>query len=151
MVRNVWKPAVTVAAVIERDGKFLLIEERDGSALVLNQPAGHWEEGETLQAACVRETAEESAYHFTPTMLVGIYRWRPPPSATTYLRFAFAGRLGERDADRVLDEGIVRTVWLSLDEIKAARSRHRSPLVLRCVEDYLAGRRFALDVLTHFE
>ncbi len=151
MVRSVWKPAVTVAAVIERDGKFLLVEERDGPELVLNQPAGHWEDGETLQAACARETSEESAYEFMPTALVGIYRWRPPPSATTYLRFAFTGRVGERDLNRTLDAGIVRTVWLTLQEIQATQSQHRSPLVLRCVEDYVAGARFSLDLLTHFE
>ena len=151
MARRVWTPAVTVAAVIERDGKFLLIEERDGPELVLNQPAGHWEEGETLQAACVRETAEESAYAFIPTALVGIYRWRPPPSATTYLRFAFTGRVGECDVNRTLDEGITRSVWMTVDEIRDSRARHRSPLVLRCVEDFLAGNRFSLDLLTHFE
>jgi 8-oxo-dGTP pyrophosphatase MutT (NUDIX family) len=151
MARIAWKPAVTVAAVIERDGRFLLIEERDGSSLVLNQPAGHWEEGETLPAACVRETLEESAYEFNPTALVGIYRWRPPASDTTYLRFAFAGRVGEQLPNRTLDEGIVRAVWLSLDELRASLARHRSPLVLRCVEDYLAGNRFPMDILTHFE
>ena len=150
MSRSVWKPAVTVAAVIERDGRFLLIEEREGSSLVLNQPAGHWEDGETLQAACVRETIEESAYEFNPTALVGIYRWRPPTSETTYLRFAFAGRVGELLPNRTLDEGIVRVVWLSLDEARASIPRHRSPLVLRCIEDYLAGNRFSLDLLTHF-
>ena len=151
MARGVWTPAVTVAAVIERDRKFLLIEERDGTALVLNQPAGHWEEGETLQAACVRETIEESAYAFMPTALVGIYRWRPPPSTTTYLRFTFSGRVGDCDVHRELDAGIVRSVWLTLEEIRASRAQHRSPLVLRCVEDYLAGNRFPLDLLTHFE
>ncbi len=151
MVQRVWTPAVTVAAVIERDGRFLLIEERDGSDVVLNQPAGHWEEGETLQAACVRETVEESAHAFMPTALVGIYRWRPPTSRTTYLRFAFCGRVGECDVNRTLDEGVMRSVWLTADEIRASRARHRSPLVLRCVEDFLAGHRFPLDLLTHFE
>lgn len=151
MSRSVWKPAVTIAAVIERDGRFLLVEERDGSGLVLNQPAGHWEEGETLQAACVRETLEESAYEFYPTALVGIYRWRPPACETTYLRFAFAGRVGDHLPARTLDAGIVRAVWLSPDEIRASLGRHRSPLVLRCIEDYVAGSRFSLDLLTHFE
>ena len=151
MVRSIWKPAVTVAAVIERDGKFLLIEERDGPELVLNQPAGHWEEGETLQAACARETSEESAYEFMPTALVGIYRWRSTASDTTYLRFAFTGYIIAHYPKQRLDEGIIRATWLSVEEIRANQARHRSPLVLHCVEDYLGGKRFPLDILTHYD
>lgn len=147
---EVWRPSVTVAAVAERDGKFLMIEERDSDALVLNQPAGHWESGETLLAACARETREESGYDFMPTALVGIYRWQPPNSSTTYLRFAFCGQLGQRDPRRELDPDIVDVAWMSLDQLLHSRSRHRSPLVLRCVEDFLAGRRLPLDVFTHF-
>lgn len=147
---EVWRPSVTVAAIAERDGKFLLIEERDQDALVLNQPAGHWEPGETLLAACVRETREESGYDFVPTALVGIYRWQPPNSSTTYLRFAFCGQLGDRDPRRKLDPDIVDVAWLTRNQLLHARSRHRSPLVLRCVEDYLGGRRVPLDLLTHF-
>lgn len=147
---EVWRPAVTVAAIAERDGKFLLIEERDNDALVLNQPAGHWEPGETLLAACARETLEESGYDFMPTALVGIYRWQPPNSPITYLRFAFCGRLGQRDERRALDPDIVGVSWLSLEQLTQGRARHRSPLVLRCVEDYIAGRRAPLDLFTHF-
>jgi 8-oxo-dGTP pyrophosphatase MutT (NUDIX family) len=151
MPREVWRPSVTVAAIVEREGRFLLVEERDASGLVLNQPAGHWEQGETLLAACVREAREESGYDFSPTALVGIYRWRAPGGETTYLRFAFCGRASEAEAARELDPAIVRTVWMTAEELVVSRSRHRSPLVLRCVEDYLAGRRIPLEMITHFD
>ena len=148
----VTRPSVTVAAVIERGGKFLLVEEEDGGQIVFNQPAGHLETGESLVEACAREVLEESAWHFRPCKLVGIYRWRKPdsPASTgvSYLRFAFCGELGGQEAGRRLDTGILRAVWLDAEEIRASRERHRSPLVLRCVEDYLAGRRFPLDALT---
>ncbi len=149
MPRDVWKPNVTVAAVIERAGRFLLIEEEAQGELVLNQPAGHWEPGESLVEASVREVLEESACDFVPAALVGIYRAWAAPEEVIYLRFAFCGDSGEQDASRALDEGIVRTLWLTPDEIRASAKRHRSPLVLRCVEDYLAGRRYPLDILTH--
>lgn len=145
------RPSVTVAAVIERGGRFLLVEEEDEGRVVYNQPAGHLEEHESLVEGCRREVLEESAWHFQPRELVGIYRWRKPDSAAgagvTYLRFAFCGDLGEHESGRRLDAGIVRAVWLDADEIRALRARHRSPLVLRCVEDYLAGRRYPLDAL----
>jgi 8-oxo-dGTP pyrophosphatase MutT (NUDIX family) len=146
----VWKPDVTVAAVVERDGRFLLVEEHTERGLLLNQPAGHLEAGESIVAAVVRETLEESAWDFTPEHLIGVYRWRPSGSDITYLRFAFSGQLGKRHADRALDTGIVRAVWLSPDEIRAGRERHRSPLVVRCVEDYLAGVRAPLDLLVDY-
>ena len=145
------RPSVTVAAVIERGGRFLLVEEEDEGRVGYNQPAGHLEEHESLVEGCRREVLEESAWHFQPRELVGIYRWRKPDSAAgagvTYLRFAFCGDLGEHESGRRLDAGIVRAVWLDADEIRALRARHRSPLVLRCVEDYLAGRRYPLDAL----
>lgn len=145
------RPSVTVAAVIERDGKFLLVEEEDDGRLLFNQPAGHLERNESLVEACAREVLEESAWHFRPRELIGIYRWSKPGSATgagvTYLRFAFCGDLGEHEDDRRLDTGIVRAAWLDAGEIRASRERHRSPLVVRCVEDYLAGRRYPLDAL----
>jgi len=144
-----WHPSVTVAAVIERDGRFLLVEEESGGERVYNQPAGHWEPGETLIEACVRETLEESAHRFAPQALVGIYRWHAPNADTTFLRFTFCGTVGEADAGRALDPGILRTVWLTPQELRELAPRHRSPLVLRCAEDYLAGRRYALDLLTH--
>ena len=147
---QIWHPHVTVAAVIERDGKFLLVEEQADQALALNQPAGHWEANESLVAAVARETLEETAYAIQPTALIGIYRWPHPRKNIVYLRFAFTGVILSHDAQRALDEGIVRALWLSPDELRAQSTRHRSPLVLRCIEDYLAGKRYPLDLLTHF-
>ncbi len=146
----VWKPNVTVAAVIARAGKFLLVEEETAQGARFNQPAGHLEADETLLAAAVRETLEESAYHFTPSHLVGIYRWHAIESDTTYLRFAFTGDIAGHEADRALDAGILQAVWLTPDEIRTSKMRHRSPLVLRCMEDYLAGKRYPLDLLVHY-
>lgn len=146
-----WKPNVTVAALVERAGRFLLVEEETEDGLRLNQPAGHLDEGESLIEACVRETLEETAWQFTPTALVGIYQWPRPQRDVTYLRFAFAGALGAHDPSRSLDEGIVRALWLTAEEIEATQERHRSPLIWRCVQDYLAGRRFPLDLLRHYE
>ncbi len=154
-----WRPNVTVAAVIERDGRFLLVEEETPDGLRLNQPAGHLEQGESLTDACARETLEESAWHFVPGALVGIYLWPRPQgeavkamaarSPITYLRFAFCGELGAHE-ERALDTGIVRALWLSPEEIAATRERHRSPLILQCVADHLAGRRYPLDLLHHY-
>ena len=146
----VWKPDVTVAAVVERDGRFLLVEERTERGLLFNQPAGHLEADESIVAAVVRETLEETAWEFIPEHLIGVYRLRSSGSEVTYVRFAFSGRLGTHHADRSLDAGIVRAVWLSPDEIRAGRDRHRSPLVARCVEDYLAGTRAPLNLLVDY-
>lgn len=147
----IWKPNTTVAAVIERDGKFLLVEEETAQGLRLNQPAGHWEDNETLIEASIREALEETACDFVPEHLIGIYRWHAPESDTTYLRFAFSGNVTGFHPELKLDEGIVRTVWLSIDEIRAGQHLHRSPLVLRCMDDYLAGKRYPLDILVHYE
>ena len=147
----VWKPNVTVAAVVQRDGKFLLVEEETESGLAFNQPAGHLEAGEALVDAVVREALEETAYHFKPTHLVGIYNWQHPTKDVTYLRFAFAGELRGWEAERKLDEGIVAARWLTLDEVKATQDRHRSPLILRCIEDLIAGKRYPLDLLVHYD
>ena len=144
-MKNRWKPSVTVAAVVEHEGRFLLVEEHTPEGLRLNNPAGHLEPGESLAEACARETLEETAYAFAPTALVGIYQ--AALGDTTYLRFAYCGTLGALQAGRTLDHGIVRTLWMTIDEIRASAPRHRSPLLLRCVEDYLAGRRFPLDVV----
>jgi ADP-ribose pyrophosphatase YjhB (NUDIX family) len=146
---NVWQPAVTVAAIIERDGRFLLIEEDAEGERVFNQPAGHWEPGETLEAACAREALEESACRFMPRALVGIYHWQAGANGVTYLRFAFCGDIAGFDEGRPLDRGIVRAVWLDAEEIRRSTARHRSPLVRQCVEDYLAGRRFPLELVRH--
>jgi len=144
---GIWKPSVTVAAVIERNGKFLLIQERISGALVLNQPAGHLDPGESLPAACRREVMEETAHHFEPTALVGIYRWRDPRKDFTFLRFAFRGNVGAAE-NRPLDKEIVGVQWLTPHEIKARKAEHRSPLVQKCVDDYLAGRVFPLEVFS---
>lgn len=147
-----WKPNATVAAVVERDGLFLLVEERIAGELKLNQPAGHVEFGESIAAAAVRETLEETAYHFKPGALVGIYQWSPPEKPeVTYLRFAFSGEITGFEAGRALDTDIERAVWLSRDELVARTSQHRSPLLLACVDDYLAGHRYPLELLRDFD
>lgn len=145
---NPWKPNVTVAAVVERSGGFLLVEEQTADGLRYNQPAGHLEEGESLLDAVIRETLEESARHFTPTALVGIYQYRKPASPVTYLRFAFTGEVSAPE-DRPLDTGILRALWMPATDIRACRERHRSPLLMQCVEDYIAGRRYPLQLLHH--
>lgn len=146
-----WKPNVTVAAIIEREGRFLLVEEQTVEGLRLNNPAGHLDRGETPQQACARETLEETAYTFSPTALVGVYLSRTLRQHTgediTYLRLAFRGDLGAHDSTRPLDDGIVRTLWLTPDEVRASAERHRSPLVLRCIEDYLAGQQYPLSLI----
>lgn len=146
-IANIWKPHVTVAAVVEQAGRFLLIEEQTDEGLRLNQPAGHLDPGETLIHAVQRETVEETAYAFEPTALIGIYHHEVAPSGPTYLRFAFCGTLGAHYPERPLDTDIVRTVWMSIDELKASTTPHRTPLVARCIEDYLAGRRYPLELL----
>jgi len=150
-MNRIWKPNVTVAALIEREGRFLLVEEETDDGLRFNQPAGHLDEGESLIAACAREVLEETAWSFAPTALVGVYQWPRPQRDITYMRFAFAGDLGAHDEGRALDDGIVRTVWMTPDEIRATADRHRSPLILQCVGDYLAGRRFPLDLIRHYD
>ena len=146
-----WKPNATVAAVVERDGRFLLVEERTVDGLRLNQPAGHLEPGESLLQAVVREALEETACRVEPQALVGIYmtRFERPAKGidVTFLRFAFACRFLAAEPGRALDGEIVRATWLSADELRAAGARHRSPLVMRSVDDWLAGRRFPLDLI----
>jgi 8-oxo-dGTP pyrophosphatase MutT (NUDIX family) len=151
-----WTPSVTVAAIIERrlDGvsRFLLVEEETSEGLKLNNPAGHLEPGESPLEGVVREALEETACRFTPDRLVGVYlsRFTRPSRGedVTYLRFAYGGTVGEPDSTRTLDAGIVRTLWLTLDEVRASVERHRSPNVLRCVEDFMAGRRYPLEAVS---
>lgn len=150
---DVWKPSVTVAAIIERDGRFLLVEEETSDGVRFNQPAGHLDPNESLLEAVTRETLEEAAHDFTPNALVGMYMSRYMSSRTgqevTYLRFAFCGELGQAH-DRPLDHGILRTVWMTYDELRACEEKHRSPLVLQCIDDYLAGKRAPLSLIyTH--
>ena len=146
-----WAPSVTVAAIIEDAGRFLLVEEHTPEGLRLNNPAGHLEPGESLLQAVVREALEETARAFQPEALLGVYQSRfTRPAAgedLTYLRFAFCGRVGEALPGRWLDSGIVRTLWLTPDEMRAQASRMRSPLVLANLEDHLAGQRYPLTVL----
>ncbi len=146
----VWKPNVTVAAVLERDGKFLLVEEETDDGIRYNQPAGHLECRESLLDAAIRETLEETACTFVPRYLVGVYSWRNEAKDVTYLRFAYGGEITGHDPQRRLDTGIVAAHWLTLDEIRALAPRHRSPLILRCIEDWLAGKRYPLELVTHY-
>ena len=149
-----WKPNVTVAAIIERDGRFLLVEEHTPDGLRFNNPAGHLDPGESPIQGCARETLEETAFEFRPEYLVGVYLSRSLNNAQkddesdiTYMRFAFSGTLGSFDSLRTLDTGIVRTVWMTADEIRQSTHLNRSPLLLRCMEDYLRGQRFPVDLI----
>ncbi|WP_374357044.1 NUDIX hydrolase [Chitinimonas sp.] len=171
MSDRIWKPNCTVAALVEHQGRFLLVEEETTDGRRYNQPAGHLDHGESLQAACVRETVEETGFAVEVTELLGIYQWSPTQHADlTFLRFAYIARLHDTatagltvvnqthapefaDADRIarLDQGIIRAVWLSYDEVLACRDRHRSPLVLQCIDDYRAGRRYPLELIQHHD
>ena len=143
-----WRPSVTVAAVIERGGRFLFVEEEADGRRVLNQPAGHLDPGESLLQAVVRETLEETAHRITPTALLGVYRWRYDKEDVTFLRFAFLGRVDGVEAGRRLDKEIIAALWLTPGELAARRAAHRSPLVQQCVDDFLAGRSFPLEALS---
>lgn len=147
-----WKPSVTVAAIIERDGRYLLVEEHTPEGLKLNNPAGHLDPGESPQQGVEREALEETARRFVPDHVVGVYLSRFVRPArdedVTYLRIAFGGSAGEPEPGRAFDDGIVRTLWMTLDEVRASRARHRSALVLRCVEDHAAGVRHPLSLIT---
>lgn len=146
-----WKPSVTVAAVIEQGGRYLLVEEHTPEGLRLNNPAGHLDPGESPAQGVAREALEETAHRFTPTDLVGVYVSRFQREARgediTYLRFAYCGELGPVEPGRALDDGIVRTLWMTLEEVRASVARHRSPLVLRCIEDHAAGQRHPMTVV----
>jgi ADP-ribose pyrophosphatase YjhB (NUDIX family) len=146
----VWKPHVTVAGIIERDGRFLLVEEHTSSGLQFNQPAGHLEENETLLEAVKREVYEESAWQFEPESLVSIQLWRKKPRSPSFLRLSFAGQCHSHNPDQPLDEGIVATHWLTPEEIRLQQQRLRSPLVLIAVEEYLSGQRYPLELLKSF-
>lgn len=144
-----WKPNVTVAAIVEKDGRFLLVEEYADDALVYNQPAGHLEKNETLIEAIRREVREETAYDFTPEAISGVYLYSNQKQDITYLRVCFIGRCDRHYPDQPLDEGIMRAVWLSREELEADANRLRSDMVLRCIRDYQSGQTFPLDLLHH--
>jgi 8-oxo-dGTP pyrophosphatase MutT (NUDIX family) len=144
-----WMAHVTVAAIIEQNGKFLLVEEMTDRGNRFNQPAGHLEDNETLLEAVIRETQEETAYTFTPTALLGIYHWKHTHNDSTYLRVAYIGQASNHQPSQALDDGIIRTVWMGIDEIREKTMLMRSPQVLTCIEDYLAGQTFPLNVITH--
>lgn len=139
------RPVITVATIAERDGRFLMIEEETRMGIRLNQPAGHVEVGESIAAAAARETLEEAAWQVDPTALVGVYHWQSPLYGT-YVRFTFAAKPRRHEPARPLDAGIVRALWLTYDEI-AAHPMHRSPFVLRSIDDYRAGRRYPLGLI----
>ena len=149
MKKPQFKPNTTVAAIVEQNGKFLLVEEKTDRGNRYNQPAGHLEDNETLIAAVIRETMEEAAYEFTPEALLGVYLWKHNHNDTTYLRFAFIGKVGVHYPMQELDDGILQAVWMSIDEMRDKANLMRSPQVLTCVEDYLAGKRYPLQVVTH--
>jgi len=147
----VWSPNVTVASVIERDGQFLLVEENIHGNLVINQPAGHLEEGETLIEAAIRETLEETGWRFLPKGIVGVYRWQSHKGAKTFLRITFWGSCHDFDPDLQLDQGIIRALWMSRDELLAAQINVRSPLVLHAIDDFQRGQRYPLSLLVDLE
>ena len=142
-------PEITVAAIAESDGRFLLVEERINQRLVFNQPAGHVEPGESLLTAVIRETREETAWRFEPKSLIGVYLWRSPESGIRTMRFAFSGAVDDHQPQRTLDQGIICTHWLSRTDLQEREARLRSPLVLRCIEDYLDGKRQSLTAIGH--
>ena len=148
MADSVWNPHTTVAAITERDGKFLLVKEKVGGEIVFNQPAGHLNPGESLIEAVIRETLEETQYEFTPTGLQGIYRLAPEQASdSTYLRYAFRGNTG-MNLDGRLDDGIISAEWMSYDDIQSCREQHRSPLVMQCIDDYLHLQPYPLDIFS---
>ena len=138
---------ITVAAVIEQDDRFLLVEERSNGHIVFNQPAGHLEPGETLTAAVAREVIEETGFSFRPEALLGFYLWHCAEADTTFLRLAFAGDASPPHSEPTLDDGIIATHWLTRNDVLAKQPQLRSPLVLQCIDDYLAGIRYPLASL----
>jgi len=145
-----WHPHATVAVIVEMEGKFLLVEERSSGEIVFNQPAGHIEEGETFIEAACRETLEESAWHVSPKYLTGFYVYKSGNNNTTYHRACFYAEAVKHEPERELDEGIIRAVWMTRDEIVAHTDKLRSPMVLKCIDDYLAGKQYPLDLIHEY-
>lgn len=149
MAETIWKPHTTVAALCEHNGRYLLVKESVGGEIVYNQPAGHLDPGESLLDAVVRETLEETRYPFIPEALQGIYRFTPPESPQrTYIRFLFRGRVGEA-THGPLDEGIIAAEWMTYAQLLACRERHRTPMVLQCIDDARAGPGYPLDIISN--
>lgn len=144
-----WSPHVVVACIVERGGRFLIVEEEVNGALLLNQPAGHWEQNESLIEGAKRETLEETRWEVEPTALLGLYHFDPPDLDYGFLRIAFVARAECERPELDLDTGILRAVWMTREEIASSRAMHRSPMVLRCVDDYRSGKRFPLDLIAH--
>lgn len=142
-------PHVTVATIVERNGRFLFVEEEVGESLVINQPAGHWEEGETFVQAALRETLEETGWTVEINGLVGIYEYKPIELDYAFVRFAFSAKPISHDGERALDAGIRRWLWMDQNELRREIYRHRSPMVQQCVEDYWMVKRWPLSVITH--
>jgi len=145
---DIWKPHATVAAIIERDSRFLMVEESIQGQLVFNQPAGHLDPNESLVEASVRETKEETGWDFEPKYISGIYRWDQTSTGRCFLRISFVGTCDNHDPEQVLDDGIVRALWLSREELAAQPDKLRSPMVLTCIDDYLAGNKYPLKLIT---
>ncbi len=144
---NIWKPHLTVASIIEKDGRFLFVEEEIDNNLVINQPAGHLDDGETLINAVIRETKEETAYTFHPEHIVGIYKWSHPVKGKTIIRVTCCGTVSDHNPKQELDTGIVRALWLTPKEIADSNLNIRSPMVIQCMNDYLSGIRYPLDLI----
>ena len=147
MSSDVWKPHATVAAVIERDGKFLIVEEESEGKIVYNQPAGHLDPDESIIDAVIRETREETAWCFHPQAITGIYRWEQKTKKQTFLRVAFCGDCDDHHEEQLLDDGIIRAIWMSRDELMQQQDKLRSPMVIKCIDDYLQGHRYPLELL----
>jgi 8-oxo-dGTP pyrophosphatase MutT (NUDIX family) len=147
----IWKPNVTVAAIVENEGRYLLVEEQTSNGILFNQPAGHLEPDESIIQGAIRETLEETGYTFVPQWVLGVYRWHSHADNTVFLRFAFTGTVAGHDPGRALDAGILSAGWFGVDEIREMAYCHRSPLVMRCIDDHLAGKRYPLEILTHYD
>ncbi len=145
----IWKPNLTVAALVEHQGKFLMVEEESQKGPVINQPAGHLEPNESLYDAAIRETLEESGYHFTPMSIIGSYLWHNPDNNTTYFRTTFSGNVLFDNINPHLDTGIIQALWMTRDEIIASRARLRSPVIIDSINDYLAGKTYPLDLIKY--
>jgi len=143
----IWKPHATVAAIIERDNKFLMVEELIKGKHLFNQPAGHLDPDESLLEAVIRETREETAWQFIAEAVTGIYLWKHPDNGETFMRIAFCGQCFDHDPELTLDDGILHAVWMSRDELITRQQNLRSPMVIDCIDDYIAGKRYPLDIL----